>query len=247
MESRNPVSTQPTLLLLHGLGATAGVWSGVLDELNWAGQVHNVELPGHGEATWTGDYTMGALAAGVAASCDNREEVIAVGHSLGGCVALCLASGFFRPVVRAVVGVGLKLSWPESDVVGMAKVAAKGVRWFDTRDEAVARFLLQAGLTGIVEPDHPAVAAGVVGEDGRWRVAQDPATFAQRPVDMHGLMNAATCPVILGAGETDPMVTRDELAEHVDEPRIAAGSGHNPQIENPAWFAELIEHAALLA
>lgn len=238
--------TEPTLLLMHGLGATSGVWDDVLNELAWPGKILNIELPGHGVSAWSGDYTMGALASGVAASCDNGEEIIAVGHSLGGCVAVCLASGFFRPVVRAVVGVGLKLSWPEADVVGMAKVASKGVRWFDTRDEATDRFLLQSGLKGIVDLDHPAVATGVVAEDGRWRVAQDPNTFAQRPVDMAGLMAAAKCPVILGAGEADPMVTRDELADYVADPRIAVGSGHNPQVEDPVWFAELIQEAAQL-
>lgn len=70
--------------------------------------------------------------------------------------------------------------------------------------------------------------------------------FAQRPVDMAGLMSAAKCPVILGAGEADPMVTEQELAAYVDDPRIATGSGHNPQVEDPVWFAELIQEAALL-
>ena len=96
--------TTPTLLLIHGLGATNGVWADVLAELDWPSQVINAELPGHGAAAPSDDYTVGAMAAQVAATCANGEEVIAVGHSLGGAVALCLASGFFRPVVAAAVG-----------------------------------------------------------------------------------------------------------------------------------------------
>jgi pimeloyl-ACP methyl ester carboxylesterase len=234
----------PTLLLLHGLGATNGVWADVLDELDWPGRVINADLPGHGLAPAQDDYTMGALAASVAGSCDNDEEVIAVGHSLGGVVALCLASGFFRPVVKAAIGVGMKLRWTDDDVAMMGRVAAKGVRWFDTRDEAVDRFLRQAGLNGIADRDHPAVETGVTVVDGRWRVTQDPNTFAQRPVDISGLMAAAKCPVLLGAGENDKMVNRDDLAAHVANPRIAAGRGHNVQVEDPAWFASLIMEAA---
>ena len=137
------------------------MWADVLDELDWSGRVINADLPGHGLAPAQDDYTMGALAASVAGSCDNDEEVIAVGHSLGGVVALCLASGFFRPVVKAAVGVGMKLRWTDDDVTMMGRVAAKGVRWFDTRDEAVDRFLLQAGLKGLADQDHPAVETGV--------------------------------------------------------------------------------------
>ena len=234
----------PTLLLLHGLGATSGVWANVLDELDWPGRVLNLDLPGHGIAATQHDYTMGALAAGVSNQCDNGEEIIAVGHSLGGCVSVCLASGFFRPVVTSVVCVGPKITWTDTDVEVMGKVAAKGVRWFDTRDEAIDRFLKVAGLAGVVKPDHPAVETGVTVVDGRWRLSQDPATFAQRPVDMAGLMAAATCPVILGAGEDDAMVTQADLAAFVDDPRIAAGCGHNPQVEDVAWFVSLIREAA---
>ena len=120
--------TSRTLLLLHGLGATSGVWADLLDELEWPGRVINADLPGHGAAPRHKDYTVGAMAAAVGGQCENGEPVIAVGHSLGGAVALCLASGFFRPVVTAAIGIGIKLEWTDADVEGMAKVAAKGVR-----------------------------------------------------------------------------------------------------------------------
>lgn len=244
---RCPVMTEPTLLLIHGLGASGGVWSAVEAELNWPGRLVVVELPGHGSAPWTGDYSLGAMAAAVAAPLAVGEPVLAAGHSLGGVVALCLASGFFRPEVLAVVGVGMKVNWSDEDVTGMAKVAARGVRYFDNRDEAATRFLRQAGLEGLVPLDHPATETGIVDEgDGRWRPAQDPMTFAQRPVPMSSLMAAARCPVILGAGEHDAMVSVDDLAAHVDDPRIAIGRGHNVQVEDPAWFAQLVMEAASL-
>ncbi len=234
----------PDLLAIHGLGATAAVWAGLRAELGDRWSVIAPDLPGHGSAPWSGDYTVGALAAAVSGACVNGREVVAVGHSLGGAVALALASGFYRPVVRAVVAVGVKTVWTDDDVAGMARVAERGVRWFDSEAEALERYLRESGLAGVVEADRPEAAGGVVEEGGRWRVAQDPATFAQRPLDMAGLMAAARCPVVLGAGEQDAMATAAELAIHTDHPRIAEGRGHNVQVEDPAWLAGLIAEVA---
>jgi pimeloyl-ACP methyl ester carboxylesterase len=238
----------PTLVLVHGLGATRGVWNGVEAELAWPGRVVSPDLPGHGRAPWSGDYTVGALAAAVAAQLEPDEPVLIIGHSLGGAVGLCLASGFFRPVVRAVVGLGIKVAWTDDDVAQMGAVARRGIRWFDSRDEAEARFCRQSGLEGLIGADHPALDGAVVegtGDDqGRWRVSQDPMTFAQRPMDMAGLMAAARATgtsVVLGAGEHDAMVSAADLAAHVDEPRIATGRGHNVHVEDPAWVATLVE------
>lgn len=236
------------LLMIHGLGATSGVWADVLEQLDWDGPVLTPDLPGHGSAEWIDEYTVGTLAAGVASSVfdqlEDDEPVIAVGHSLGGGVALCLASQFFGPVVTGVIGLGIKIAWTDDDVTNMAKVASRGRKPFDSRDEAVERFLRMAGLSGIVTPGHAAAEAAVVQSDGQWVVAQDPRTFAQRKLDMAGLMAAAKCPVILGAGANDAMVSEADIAAHVADPRICLESGHNVQVEDPAWVISLITELA---
>ncbi len=241
-----------TLLLLHGMGATSGVWADVERQLDWPGDVRAIDLAGHGQSAWSGDYSLGGLAAAVSAQCDSGEDAVVVGHSLGGVVALCLASGFYRPSVRAVIGIGIKMTWTSDDVAGMAKMAGRGVRFFESRDEAVTRFLRVAGLDGLVDADHPAVEHSVVETEEGWRLAQDPATFAQNPVDMAALMSGAQlsnvsptgATVILGAGSDDPMVSRDEISAYVDNPRMAAGGGHSVQVEQPDWVASLINEVA---
>ena len=230
-----------TLLLIHGLGATSGVWHDLIEAVEWPGRIVAPDLPGHGSAEWTGDYTVGALAAGVSRHLDNGEDVVIVGHSLGGGVAVALASGFFRPVVHGVIALGVKVAWSDDDVAAMAGVAGKGVRWCESRDEAVDRFLRNSGLSGLVEPDHPAVDHAVVEDDGRWRVAQDPMTFAQRKLDMAGLLAAAVCPVLLGAGASDAMAMEADLRAHTATPRICADAGHNVQVERPDWVVGLIQ------
>lgn len=230
----------PSLLLLHGLGATPGVWRDLEAGIEWPGRIITPTLPGHGNGPWTGDYTLGSLAAAVSAACEPAEPVVIGGHSLGGAVGLCLASGLFRPDVIAVVGIGVKVRWSDDDVAGMAKVAQRGVRWFESRTEAVERYLRQAGLDGLVDHDHEAVVDAVAEDDGRWRVSQDPMTFAQRPVDTAGLLSAARCRVVLGAGSGDAMSSEEDLGAFVDEPRIAEGRGHNVQVEDPGWVIDLL-------
>lgn len=234
----------PTLLLIHGLGANSGVWADLEAELDWPGRVVTPDLPGHGDSAWTGDYNVGTLAGALSPDVDRDEPVIIVGHSLGGGVAICLASGFFRPAVKAVIGLGIKVTWTDDDVSAMTKVVEQGVRYFESRTEAVTRFLRQAGLDGVVAPDHRSPASGVVEENGRWRVCQDPLTFAQKPLDMVGLMAAARCPVVLGAGEHDAMVSETDLGTFVERPRIARGRGHSVHVEDPRWVADLVTEVA---
>ncbi|MGI9613213.1 MAG: alpha/beta fold hydrolase [Acidimicrobiales bacterium] len=253
--TENPNAAPPILLLIHGLGATPGVWDGLVESVDWSGPVLTPPLPGHGSGAWNGDYSVSALARAVASSVSERRPVLAVGHSLGGAVGVELASGRYQLPVVGVLGLGIKTTWTDDDVAGMAKVAGRGVRWFPTREEAVARFLRSAGLDQIVDPDHPAVTDAVVeapeGAEGAdhdeapgWRVAQDPATFAQEPVDMRALLDAAQCPVWLGAGEHDAMATEAELSAFTDTPLIATDRGHNVQVEDPIWVASLIERLA---
>ena len=240
----NVMPTHPTLLLIHGLGATSGVWAELEAELEWPGRVVVPDLPGHGLSAWTGDYTLGTLAGALSPDFGLDEPVVVVGHSLGGAVGLCLASGLFRPRVEAVVGIGIKVTWSDDDIANMTKVAERGVRYFETGEDAVDRFLRQSGLAGLVGADHRSARTGVVEDRGQWRLSQDPLTFAQKPVDMEGLMAAATCPVVLGAGEYDAMVTAADLSAHVSDVRIAAGRGHNVQVEDPSWVAALVQEVA---
>jgi pimeloyl-ACP methyl ester carboxylesterase len=247
--TENTKPAPPTLLLIHGLGATPGVWDGVVETVDWKGPVVAPALSGHGSSAWTGDYSVPTLAQAVASAVPDAGPVLAVGHSLGGAVGIELGSGWYELPTAGVLGLGIKTTWTDDDVAGMAKVAGRGVRRFSTREEAVARFLRSAGLDGIVGPDHPAVTDAVVevangDEAPGWRVAQDPASFAQEPVDMRALLDAARCPVWLGAGEHDAMATEAELSAFTDAPLIAKGRGHNVQVEDPTWVAALIEQLA---
>ncbi|QFU93145.1 alpha/beta fold hydrolase [Amycolatopsis sp. YIM 10] len=226
-----------TLLLLHGLGATGEVWQGLTDRLprewNWVVP----DLPGHGRSAPLASYSFGELAAAIAKSVSG--EVTVVGHSLGGVVALTLASGWFGAPVPAACGLGIKVSWSEDDLAKAAAVAAKPARVFATREEAADRWLKVSGLVGLVPLE--AVSAGVVPDDDGWRVALDQGAFSVGAPDMRGLLAAAGGKVVLAAGERDPMCQAEHLRELVPDPVVLPGLGHNAHVEDPAALLPLLD------
>jgi pimeloyl-ACP methyl ester carboxylesterase len=137
------------LLLLHGLGATADVWTSMAPALErgWPGRWTAVDLPGHGGSLPLSRVSFGALAAAVADEVPQDEPVVVLGHSLGGVVALALASGWFGIRVSRAVGVGIKAVWSADELAKAQALATRPVSWFDDRAQAVSRHLLVAGLT----------------------------------------------------------------------------------------------------
>jgi len=220
-------SAGPVLLLLHGLGATADVWRGVIGELGTARWVAP-DLPGHGRSAALPAYTFEGVADAVAELVDPGGTVV-VGHSFGGVVGLHLAG---RPGVSAVIGLGIKSDWTGDELARAAAFAAKDPAVFPTRAAAVARHLRVAGLDGLVDPDDPAVEAGVRPAGDGWRTALDPRAFGVGEPHVAALVAKSPVPTLLARGEHDRMVP----AAGVDLP----GLGHNAHVEDPAAVVALI-------
>lgn len=225
----------PTVVLLHGLGATSEVWDGVAEALGGRAWVAP-DLPGHGRSAALPAYTFAGVADAVAGLVDPAGTVV-VGHSFGGVVGLHLAG---RPGVQAVVGVGIKVAWSGDELTGAAALAARPVKLFETREEAVVRHLRIAGLDGLVDPSDPALDAAVVRDGDRWRVALDQRCFAVGEPGVVALLAAAAVPVVLARGEHDPMVSAEQLRTLVGRPVELPGSGHNAHVEDPTAVAALV-------
>ncbi|QBX55537.1 alpha/beta fold hydrolase [Nocardioides seonyuensis] len=226
--------TGPLLVMLHGLGATAEVFAEVERELsdNWSGGWLVVDLPGHGRSGWDPPYSFAGLADAVRPLLPHDRDLVLLGHSLGGVVALHLADGA-APAPSAVIALGVKVRWTEEDLGRAAKIAERPVLTLASREEAVDRYLKLAGLSGLVDATDQATDAGVVAATEGWRVAQDPATFAVGAPDMTGLLAGAVCPVAMARGEHDPMVSDRDLAALVPDPVTLRGLGHNAHVEDP--------------
>ncbi|MDI5980290.1 alpha/beta fold hydrolase [Amycolatopsis magusensis] len=226
-----------TLVLLHGLGGTGEVWQGLTDRLTGEWNWVVPDLPGHGRSAGLPSYSFGGLTAEVAKSLSG--DVVVLGHSLGGVLALTLASGWFGPSVSAVCGLGIKVRWTSEELEKAAAVAAKPARVFATREEAADRWLKVSGLVGLVPLE--AVSAGVVQDGDGWKVALDQGAFGVGAPDLRGLLAAARGPVVLAAGEHDPMCPAEHLRELVPDPVVLPGLGHNAHVENPEALLPLLD------
>jgi len=233
----------PLLVLLHGLGATGDVWESWRPLLarRWPGRWVAPDLPGHGGSPPLDGYTFGGFAAAVAAAIPASADVVLFGHSLGGAVALALASGGFGVPARAVIGLGIKVAWTGEELDRARAMAARPVTWFGSRDEAAARYLRVSGLAGLLPADDPAVDAGLRAQDGRWRLAADPGAFAVGAPDLAHWLAQAQAAVILARGELDPMNTDEQLAALGAATVTLPGLGHNAHVEDPEAAITLLD------
>ena len=232
-----------TILFLHGLGATAAVWTGARHVLEARGGRRWIvaDLAGHGGSDRAPFYSIAQMAAGIAQSIRFEPAPVIVGHSLGAYVGLALASGWFGVRVRAFLGIGPKITWPESDLKAARDLAARPARYYGTEDEALDRYRHVAGLSEDFAPGSELLARGVLHTQDGWQLAQDPGTFAVAGAPFGSLLVACQSPVVLARGERDPMVSLQELRAHAPLSYDIPGTGHSAHVEQPDALLALID------
>jgi pimeloyl-ACP methyl ester carboxylesterase len=228
-------SGEPPVLLLHGLGATGAVWDRLGELLERRLLVP--DLPGHGGSAPLPEYSFEALAAGVADGLDETGPVVVAGHSLGGVVALELASGRYGLDVAGVLALGVKVEWSADELARAASMATRPPRVFETRADAEVAYLKVAGLTGLAPTD----PGGITETDGGWRLSLDQGAFGVGAPDLPRLLADARGPVVLAAGADDPMSRPEQLRALAADAVTLPGLGHNAHVEDPAALLTLLE------
>jgi pimeloyl-ACP methyl ester carboxylesterase len=225
----------PILLLLHGLGACASVWNGLKPILaeRWPGRWIAPDFRGHGRSLHGGPYGYSLHAADVAALLAQDDEVVVLGHSMGGAVGMALAAGHFGIRVRKVVAFAVKLEFQEAETAKMRELGHAPSRWFDTRQEAVDRYLKVSGMKGLVDPDSDAALHGIAELDGKFRLAMDPHANLVAGPSMEPYLAAMGAPLRLAAGSNDAMVCHDQMRRVDPEAITIPGAGHNVHVEAP--------------
>ncbi len=250
----------PVLLLIHGMAGTYETWQAVIEPLAQAHTVLAPDLPGHGtSAPSGGDYSLGALAAGL------RDLLIAlghdratlVGHSLGGGIAMQFAYQFPEMTERLVLvssgGLGLEVSpvlraaaLPGADLfiaatAGPGRAAgsalARGLAAVGLRPNADVAEIAR-GYASLADPDRRAAflasLRAVVGTHGQRVHAGD------------RLYLARGMPVLIIWGERDPIIPvhhGEQAHQAIPDSRleIFENVGHLPQLEAPARFVAVLE------
>jgi len=142
---------EKTLVFIHGWCCGRYLWKGTLDVFAKDYRVVSLDLPGHGasgrdRAEWSLDAFAGDVEAVVKAL--DAKDVILVGHSMGGPIALLAAKRMPDRVV-GIVGVdtlhNVEFKWPEEQ-------GKQVVAMFEADFEGTVRGSLKGMLPATVDP-----------------------------------------------------------------------------------------------
>ncbi len=230
-------------LLIHGSGMSARSFARQLEGLPDALRMIAVDLPGHGESdarpgTSIEDYAAAVAEVVIALGCG---PVVAVGHSLGGSIAIALAAR--RPALaRGLVLIASCLKLPLVDVVGERLVAL-------LPGPLRRRFFFSMAKKVLFAPGASAEAIATGMRDLRACRAETllADVRAARAMDLTARAAALDAPTLVLAGDRDRLTT-PALAAKLSalirraQLRIADGAGHMLPLEAAEWVnREIVE------
>lgn len=171
------------IVLVHGGGAHSRWWDHIAPLLAADRRVMAMDLSGHGDSGRRESYTFEAWARevlAVVADAGVTEPPVVIGHSMGGVVALRLASMFGSRIEGAVIiDSPLRDPAPEEQAARRERVFRK-LLVYPTREAILARFrpVPDQPVLGYIA-EHVA-ATSIRQVDGGWVWKWDPAVFSSR-------------------------------------------------------------------
>ena len=198
-------------------------------------------MRGHGRSDWTKTYGLGEHSSDIAELVSDRDKIVIIGHSMGGLIGLSLATGWFGLNIIGIAIIGTIIKWSPDVTERYKTLAKKPIRWFNSRNEALERYLKVSGLYDLVSPESSQATSGIVEENGKFRLAADSATGTIGGPWMSMLIKIADCPLILAAGEHDSIVTSEHYLPFDKSAVTIPGVAHNAHVENPAAIIDLIK------
>ncbi|HEY5053820.1 MAG TPA: alpha/beta fold hydrolase [Solirubrobacterales bacterium] len=249
----------PVLLLIHGMAGSTENWREVIEPLARDHTVIAADLPGHGaSAPGGGDYSLGALAAGLRDLLVTlgHDRATLVGHSLGGGIAMQFTYQFPEMVERLVLvssgGLGPEVSFvlraaalPGADLfIG----ATAGVGQY--AGSALGRGLAAIGLRPNADVAEVARGYASLSEAERRKaflatLRSVVGTQGQRVAAGDRLYLAEALPILIVWGSNDPIIPVGH-GEGAHESLVGSrlevfdGVGHLPQLEMPGRFVAIL-------
>lgn len=249
----------PLVLLIHGFSSNARVWNRTAAKLSEAGyHVVAPDLRGHGKSSPAeAGFDMPTLSRDMAAVLDQvGREAIVVGHSLGGNIAVELASEFPEKTLGLVLVAGglIQSAEPQDVCVAMLQPSAwdfpldawtKSFRGYAAGDPDAEEWIREYAQASIRDLGG-GKARAVLSRTNYGRICE--ALCCHRPLS---LMPSIRCPVVVCAGAADETPVRhwlrvSDAAALTRDFRVVwfEGAGHWLPFSHPVDLAERIETLA---
>jgi pimeloyl-ACP methyl ester carboxylesterase len=254
------------MLLLHGFGNEAHIWDDFASAVAPYYRTLALDHRGHGDSAWDPElrYDLDTLVADVEAATEHLgiERLVLVGHSLGGRVATLFAGRHAQRMAGLVlVDIG-----PELDARGVTRIRMETESSVDPAFDSVDAY---ARLLSLLYPaatpeaiDRMARHGVRQGEDGRWRLRQDPALRGafgrdespEQAADRERQSTAAqwealrriACPTLVVRGAASDVFAPETADRMVDEVlakgrlAVVAQAGHSVMTDNPKGFLAVL-------
>lgn len=239
--------TRPTLLCVHGSAANAHWFDYVADGLRAEYRVLSLDQRGHGDSTWAADanYTYARYALDLAAVIEHIgvDDLVLVGHSMGGMVSLACAAAAPQRVGKLVI-VDSTMILSADRVTAMRGIGDRPGRSYDSQQAYVDNFRLRPDgardAPSLVR--HLAVTGCREFDDGQWRNKFDRKVYASR-VRIEGMAfwDKIKIPSLyIKGGLSDRM--NDEIAAQIRarcaqiEFAEVPAANHHVTLDNPVGF-----------
>lgn len=239
------------MLCLHGGGAHAHWYDYVAPAFSADYHVHSLDLRGHGDSVWTDPsmYKYAHYASDVAQMVEKLglRDVVLVGHSMGGTVALFYAA-HYPERVKTLVVVDSTVNLSAERIGSMRDVGTRSARAYATQEELVSRYRLRPS-DSVVTPGilrHIALHSARQSADGSWTHKFDRNVYATREMfDGMELWKQIRIPALLVKGGLSERISpevfamvkaRAPQAELVE----VCGAGHHVTLDNPAEFVHQV-------
>lgn len=241
----------PSILLIHGNSGTKTLFADQLRALSSTHHVAALDLTGHGESDDAidpgRDYTVHGYAEVVSevASALGLKDIVVVGVSLGGFVALDYAS--WAPDVTGIMIVGSPPFAKSVDSIGAAFQPGPGLELSGKRAlsaDDIETFIAMHRLGSGVDPS--ILRAAIERTHGLARTTVIATLLTPDAPDFRHLAQTCPVPVAVAVGDADETVSAEYIAS-VPYRDLWGGrihlipqSGHAPYLSNPAAFNDLV-------